>query len=58
MNFKELIEDFFETTQKAGIEIYNEISLQLELGLFLRNKLKDYKIQFERNVSLSVSLIL
>ena len=30
--------------------IYSEISLQLELWLFLRNKLKDYKIQFERNV--------
>ena len=36
MNFKKLIEDFFETTKKNKKEIYNEISLQLELGIFLR----------------------
>ena len=35
-----------ETNQ---IEIYNEFSLQHELGIFLRNNLCDYKVQFERN---------
>lgn len=30
---------------------YNEISLQHELGIYLRNKLPSYKVQFERNVS-------
>ena len=31
------------------IEIYNEFSLQHELGIFLRNNLTEYKVQFERN---------
>lgn len=33
------------------IEIYNEFSLQHELGIFLRNNLIGKKVQFERNVS-------
>lgn len=33
------------------IEIYNEFSLQHELGIFLRRELRGYSIQFERNVS-------
>ena len=51
MDFHILIKEFFEDSGKNKVDIYNEISLQLELGLFLRNRLKDYKIQFERNVS-------
>lgn len=31
------------------VEIYNEFSLQHELGIFLRANVTDYKIQFERN---------
>ena len=31
------------------IEVYNEFSLQHELGIFLRGMLPDYKVQFERN---------
>ena len=31
------------------IEIYNEFSLQHELGIFLREQLPNYKVQFERN---------
>jgi len=51
IDLKELIEQFFFTVENSGIEIYNEFSLQHELGIFLRNKLPGYKIQFERNVS-------
>ena len=47
---KSLVFSFFEAFPTQGIEIYNEFSLQHELGLFLRNKLPEYKIQFERNV--------
>lgn len=37
-------------------DLYNEISLQLELGIYLRNSLSDngyktYKVQFERNIN-------
>ena len=31
------------------IEIYNGFSLQNELGIFLRDQLPGYKVQFERN---------
>ena len=31
------------------VEIYNEFNLQHELGIFLRNHLSGYKVQFERN---------
>lgn len=33
------------------IEIYNEFSLQHEMGVFIRNAQRDSKVQFERNVS-------
>lgn len=46
-----MLEDFFFCVQSKNIEIYNEFSLQHELGIFLRKKLPDYRIQFERNVS-------
>ena len=32
------------------IEVYNEFSLQHELGIYLRKILPNFKIQFERNV--------
>ena len=54
--FEKLIEEFFEYLCKNELEIYNEFSFQHELGIFLREKLrnecedgKDYKIEFERN---------
>lgn len=37
--------------QENNIDIYNEFSLQHELGIYLREVLKLYKVQFERNVS-------
>jgi len=51
LEIRQLIEDFFLYVQSNGIEIYNEFSLQHELGIFLRKKHPDYRIQFERNVS-------
>lgn len=35
--------------ESGQVEVYNEFSLQHELGIFLRAQLPDYKVQFERN---------
>lgn len=53
INFKQIVDDFWQYVVNNDIEIYNEFSLQFELGIFLRNRteLVNYKIQFERNVS-------
>ncbi len=48
---KRIISQFFELVANQKIEIYNEFSLQHELGIFLRGQFPDRKIQFERNVS-------
>lgn len=47
---KELLEDFMrlEKTNGDDILVYNEISLQLELGLYLRQN--GYTVRFERNI--------
>lgn len=44
------INEFFNTHIQT-VDIYNEISLQHEMGIFLRNSISGYKIQFERNLS-------
>lgn len=42
---------FFEAVGRADVEIYNEFSLQHELGCFLRSRFpRPLKIQFERPV--------
>ena len=41
---KDLIPIFFDSIKSNNIEIYNEFSLQHELGIFLRNKISDFKI--------------
>lgn len=52
MKIAELIGEFVESIKSdPGAHIYNEISLQHELGFFLRGKLPNYLVQFERNVS-------
>lgn len=51
LDLRQLVEDFFLCVQSNNIEIYNEFSLQHELGIFLREKLQGYRIQFERNIS-------
>ncbi len=45
------IEEFLREVESGAVEIYNEFSLQHELGVYLRNRLDKCKIQFERNVS-------
>lgn len=43
------ISDFFSYAYSQKIELYNEYSLQHELGIFLRNKCPNYSVQSERN---------
>ena len=45
-----LIEEFFMQAGEEGRDLYNEISFQIEFGIFLRNKFSEYKVEFERNV--------
>ncbi len=52
---RDLIEEFFCQVLSQDISIYNEISFQLELGIFLRKKFykkceNRYTIEFERNI--------
>ena len=45
-----LLEEFALHVAHADIEIYNEFSLQFELGIFLRSRLGGQRVEFERNV--------
>jgi hypothetical protein len=47
----DLVAPFISQVVAGEIEVYNEFSLQHELGLFLRHSLPHLKIRFERNVS-------
>ncbi len=50
-DFNLVLEEFLNHYLKdEQIELYNEISFQLELGLFLRKKFPNDKIEFERNI--------
>ncbi len=54
MNMKpivELITPFIEAIRIGQVEIYNEFSLQHEIGIFLRTALPQTKVRFERNVN-------
>lgn len=51
MDIKSLLIKFWEYRKRNSIEIYNEFSFQHELGIYLRNNLPGYKVQFERNVN-------
>lgn len=44
-----LLSEFMNMVESDQIEVYNEFSLQHELGIFLRARLAGYKVQFERN---------
>ncbi|MBR3424909.1 MAG: hypothetical protein IKG79_02530, partial [Neisseriaceae bacterium] len=57
-DFHDFIENFFNYVNKNKINIYNEFSLQHELGIFIREFIREkcpqlpkYKVEFERNVS-------
>lgn len=47
LNLKKLVADFFIYVEKENIETYNEFSFQHELGIFLREELVDYKVQWK-----------
>jgi hypothetical protein len=47
----DLVSDFVSSVESGSVDIYNEFSLQHELGIFLRARLPDYRVYFERNVS-------
>jgi len=50
--FKKTFSRFFEEIGDGEIEVYNEFSLQHELGIYLRKeslKYGKYKVQFEKN---------
>lgn len=51
IDLKKTLSDFMDVYGSSD-ELYNEISLQLELGLYLRKALKGsgFKVQFERNI--------
>lgn len=51
MNIENFVKEFVDLIQNNIIEIYNESSIQYELAIFLRQKLTNYKIQLERNIS-------
>lgn len=46
-----VITPFISAVAGGKLDVYNEFSLQHELGIFLRNSLPNLKVQFERNVS-------
>jgi len=51
MDIKQLIIDFLNE-KDIEEKIYNEFSLQFELGIYLRERLpRWYKVEFERNIS-------
>ena len=51
MDLQAAIQKFAEEVAAGRTEIYNEFSLQHELGVFLRQSITRHKVQFERNVS-------
>lgn len=51
MDLQKYILEFTQAVASNEVEIYNEFSLQHELGIFLRSQLKDCRVQFERNVA-------
>lgn len=48
---KKILDQFIREIREGKVEVYNEFSLQHELGIFLRKALPEYKVEFERNVS-------
>ena len=45
------MEEFSNTLVEGSVEIYNEFSLQHELGIYLRTKYPDKTVRFEKNVT-------
>lgn len=50
-DYVRLFREFFEKIGREEVIVYNEFSLQHELGIFLRDRVRDNLVQFERNIS-------
>jgi len=49
MNLQHVLQDFFHLVANGVVEIYNEFSLQHEVGCYIRSVLSaEFKVQFER----------
>jgi hypothetical protein len=48
-NIKDLLTQFMKMVGEGSVVVYNEFSLQHELGIYLRQCLPSYNVQFERN---------
>jgi hypothetical protein len=46
-----LVAQFVEAVSSRHTDVYNEFSLQHEFGIFLRQKLPTFQVQFERHVN-------
>ena len=44
LELKAIVNGFFKFAETTGVEIYNEFSLQHEMGIYLRSVLSDYKV--------------
>lgn len=44
MNIEQLIQEFMSRVAVGEVEVYNEFSLQHELGIFLCARLTGYKV--------------
>ncbi len=51
MDIQSIVNEFIENIKNNKIDLYNEAGIQYELAIFLRSRLKNYKIQLERNIS-------
>lgn len=51
MKVQHALPEFLDAIAAGRSEIYNEFSLQHELGIFLRTRMPKYVLRFERNVS-------
>jgi hypothetical protein len=51
IDLRNMLYGFMKEITLNKIVVYNEFSLQHELGIYLRNKIEGFQIQFERNVS-------
>ena len=47
----EILQLFLSSIRRGEVEVYNEFSLQHEVGIYLREHFSANKVQFERNVS-------
>lgn len=50
-DIEHIVSGFLNRVRSESVEVYNEFSLQHELGFYLREHYSNYRVQFERNIS-------